>query len=412
MLSPIREVFHQGLKIRIKKTIFEGIREPAGKPVRKAVRYVDELKSSDVLTGATQTGNVIKQSLGDSARYFLGITWEGLEMGPIYITSTSTGNSLSSVLRSQAKHGPVDFSTISGMCLFGSGVDRLVTNRGRDLSVVDIGASAESMHGSLHSDERVVQFRCGSKFSFYEQEKTLRLTSFLQTIRSRRPQHGHSLVLPRIQYYFYLADLYNSGQLPGSVYLEWFDLVDERATRVFALFEEACGLGVSRVESSLQGAEAFLRDQVKNETPIHLDQLLPLLASGSAMWRKVLSVVRPATWHQLIGLSYVVSFSTQANMASRSGEVMIHVDDPLESVILGETARINKKVKRAGFETSPFIGLYLLQQLAQSDVEQESSLYDYRPVPADYQLLEKIYSKTLDGDKNPSRHRITVSPTA
>jgi len=327
--------------MRVKKSTVTGpYREPT-RGRRKAKKYFRQLADEGIFDGLTMTGNFLEQAHRSSVRHFLEFTSSPESSGSDFISLTSTGHTINSTLNFNGKSGRAPFSTISGICLFGSGTDWLLTESGKRISAVAIGDSHSSMTEMIPEGEIVVEAGSRSPYSYYELEKTIRISRLiLEWSRNNLLHHCHSLVIPRIQYYLYFAPAYNLKRVSSDAYMQWIRLVGEKESRIERLFSEVCGPVVQFPSSSLAPIEGYVISQITRGDFLEFNHVLRILSESDGVWSDFLVFGQPQTWKDLINLSYVVTFSSQAMLAAENFRHLIHVDDPLEYVILSEAARL------------------------------------------------------------------------
>lgn len=124
---------------RIKKGLFFATQLDS-KKARKASRYFAHLSSQGLLGEFHPTDTALLQQFSQlSSNCFLGFGPTTKETTG-FLNLTSTETSLNRALnRAKLVDGQAVAHTVSGMCLFGSGTDLALTERGQLLSVVSIG---------------------------------------------------------------------------------------------------------------------------------------------------------------------------------------------------------------------------------------------------------------------------------
>lgn len=398
MLAPLSDLLRERKSMTVKQSKITGPFSEITRGRRKMTKYFSQFSEARVLDGLEHSGDFLEQSYATNSRHLLEVQWDSKSLNSGFISLTSSSRSVKSALSfHDGPSGTIPFSTISGMCLFGSGTDWLLTNAGRRISAVALGDSQQAMAKNVSQDEIVIEAGCHSPASYYELEKTLRLSQWIQWLRRNPRFHSNHLVTPRIQYYLYLAPAYDLGRISPTAFLQWIQMVNEREHRLQQLFSEACGSAPNLAPSPLADIEDYIVRQVMAEADLNLDHALEILDQSGSEWPHLFAVSRPQSWKDLVNLSYVAAFSTEAKTAAEQVRHLVHFDDPLESVILSETARLNRAKRALGLPVYPLLGVYLLQKVGHYDPNCDSNLYDYVPCEGDLKLLDRVYGAQGDG---------------
>lgn len=398
MLISLSDLLRDGRSMSVKKSEITGPFSEDTRGRRKMLKYWSQIGEAGILDGFKATGTFLEQVYSTYTRHFLETQRRSSPSGSAFVSLTSSSRSVNSALCfHDAPADTIPFSTLSGMCLFGSGTDWLLTDGGHKISAVALGESQDAVTEIIPQGEMVIDVGACSPYSYYELEKTVRLSQWIRWLH-RNPRHlSHHLVTPRLQYYLYLAPAYDLGRISSDAFLQWTRLVSERERRIQQLFSEACGFAVDLVSSPLATIEDYIVGQLESGSSLDLDHVLEILNRSDAEWPELLAINRPGTWKALVNLSYVVAFSTEAKSAANDVRHLVHVDDPLEYVILSETARLNRAKRSLELPTFPLLGIYLSQKIGHQDPNCESSLYEYTPCEEDLELLDRVYGCQGDG---------------
>lgn len=252
------------------------------------------------------------------------------------------------------------------------------------------------MTASVGQGDRIADVQVDPDLSLYEAEKTRRLAFFLNRLSGPASGGNSILVTPRIQYYLYLAPLYNSDRISSETLTKWFRMVDEREKVVRRELSRLAESDILPAANSLAVIEEPLRDAVARGAAISYQNLLGRLSASDRIWKSIIQHESPESWKQLINLSYVVAWLQQAKKFSLPGNLLLHVDDQIERVILSESGRLKRQCVATLRGIGPIVGLYLLQSLVEYSVSADSDLYARRSCKqADFDALQRIPSAGL-----------------
>lgn len=394
--------------VQIKQSQITGISDPGDSRRMKAEKYFLKLKNLGFFDEISLSNTAVVQQISRSSRCFLGIEsrLQGSNLG--FLALTSTENSLNRAFAGACGDESRGFcsavDTISGMCLFGSGVDLAVTGKGKIISLVDAGASENSMRDIVDLGDEIVEINVEPRFSLYEMEKLSRLVFFLNHLSGPAKGGRSILITPRVQYYLYLIPLYEAGRISGDVMEDWFNAVDCRDRLIRDTFASLSRRPPHFPVSSLDQEGAHIRDAVQARESPCLFEILRKLRCRDPYWEALIDCESPSTWKALINLSYTVQFMIQADEVTEGP--LIHVDDQIERVILSETARLKKHLARSGRRVNPLVGIYLLQWLVDLELGRDSDLYRRPSSLLEYHLAAEYLSMVTGWSFAESRDEI------
>jgi hypothetical protein len=299
-------------------------------------------------------------------------------------------NSLSAPL---ADSGAVNF--VIGSCLFSDRAVRLASASGNSLSCVRPSAPA--------IDEPVRKLESSSALTLYELETASRLPWLTADMIALLPAEMPVTVtsdVPRVQYYLYLLHAFRDGFVSMALMHRWFALVDERSRRVSALLERELAAALAnrlpgrpvrvRRSEGMAVVEPALRRSLRHRSPLPVSEMAGMLSARDEVWKLATAMTRPASYGELINLSYVVE-QLRSGIA-RPGEISrvgIAIDNPGERRIC---SRARTLARAAGSELNiSVLGLYPLERAFTSDATGPTDLFYNDPGHAFVDQDERRY---------------------
>jgi hypothetical protein len=266
-----------------------------------------------------------------------------------------------------ANFGAVNF--VTGSCLFSDRVVRLVGDPGTAFSCLTPSAAP--------IDAPVRRLSSSSWLTLYELESACRLpwlTADMIAMLPRGMPVTVTIDVPRVQYYLYLLDAFQRGLVAPELMLQWFELVDERHRQVSALLEHELAAAVSDVlpgrtvpirrADGMSALEPVVRRRVPCRTPLAAADIARMLSVRDEVWAMVIRMTRPASYRELINLSYVVE--QLRGGITRRGEyprLGIAIDNPSERRACAQARAIAAAATTPGSDRGPTISLLGLHPL-------------------------------------------------
>lgn len=287
-----------------------------------------------------------------------------------YINLTSNRKKTSTSINKQ-KWVDAKFVTVSGMCLFGGDSAKAITRSGRRFPLWDL------KHPIDVQNEEVIDIKIKNEFTFYEKEKTRRISGFLNNLESRNSSpHRHIFIIPQVQYYFYLYPLYEAGLIDKKLFQKWIKEVDLRCERIKEMYQDNLKIKPIFIDSSLSVVEKDLISVIQSNETISQKKVFSKLSDSSHLWQLYLhnEKLKINSWNKLVFCSYIISFLEIENQLD-GDEQFLHLDDQLEKVILRELARTLKVLGIHERETPFILGLYLLQGIVCDSYLEDSNAY-------------------------------------
>jgi hypothetical protein len=285
-----------------------------------------------------------------------------------------------------ADHGSVNF--VTGSCLFSSGALRVVGVDGTYFSFLSPAAAGVS--------GPVQRIESSAKLSLYELENAVRLpwliADMIALLPLRRQLVAVTIDVPRVQYYLYLLDAFYEGLLSPELVIRWFELVDERNRRVTELLRRRLRIALAQARpahrvfvrraANMALLEPLIKGSIRSGVPFAVGQMAAALSMDDPLWRLVLRVRSPASYRDLVNLSYVVE-QLRGALARRGDrrQLMIAVDSPGETRTYSQTREVVAALSadtRTDLGAS-LVGLYPLERAFTSDSTGRSDLYRNDP---------------------------------
>jgi hypothetical protein len=302
---------------------------------------------------------------------------------------------------------------VTGCCLFSASTLRVTDLLGAAVGILRPETPAITVP--------VSEIASSSRLSFYELESACRLprvTAEMAAIVPRELPVSVTIDVPRVQYYLYLLDAFNRKLVTPALMLRWFELVDERSRVVEEILRQRLACELSTLEhdrlvpvrraANMDHLEPAVRDSVHSGSPLEVDRMCGLLAADDPAWRSVLRAVRPASYRDLINLSYVIEQLRGGGLEHHDPEprLGIAVDNFVESRIFEAARAVAARIPERG--RGSLLGVYPLERGFSSDATGKSDVYDNDPgdLVSDHagrqydatELLAKLYPGVRLGD--------------
>lgn len=296
-------------------------------------------------------------------------------------------------------------TVLSGPCLFSVGGANAVMEDGRRLPLTDPHSQPSG---------RIVGVEATPAFTYYEEESVARVTAAIREYARSMPVRRFAINLPRIEYYLYALDIYNSGAMPSDVALRWFEMVDGRADRIAEMQRGSVGKNAlgAQVEvgsaSPLEPVGAMVRERVRRGEQIPLQLVLDALERSNDAWRMAFGVIRnqegdalriPQSFEELNYLSYAVAELTATPFGDRNA-LTVAIENPEEFQILELAKSIAGESMKQGLRLGANVmGLYPFPQTLDAAQHSEAGV-DARP----------YYSLFAPDEEARNRIRATYQP--
>ncbi len=354
-----------------------GLRRPVARSVRRVRSLARFLGTSQLRLGDGVYCEVITSpSMNVSA---FAPFWSGSRSYHVLITGAD------SLPPSVAGFGAVNF--VTGSCLFS---DRALRVHG------DSGTSFSCLRpGGAPIDGLVRRIESSEDLTLYELESACRLPWLTASLIALLPPGmpvSVTLDVPRIQYYLYLLDGFERGFVSADLMLHWFELVDERNAQVSALLEHELAEALSDEQpgrpvhvgraDGMAFLEPAIRRSVRTPAPLRLADIAGMLSANDAVWATAIGTADPATYRDLINLSYAVE-QLRSGIAPRGErpQLGIAIDNPGERRSYTHARAVAAATSKKGdswFEAS-LLGLYPLERAFTSKATGPSDLYYHDP---------------------------------
>lgn len=252
---------------------------------------------------------------------------------------------------------------VSGVCLFSHRNLRFIDEHGRgtELLRADAAPSAARLRSIVTEGE----------LSLYEYETVLRQSRVIGDVAALLPSSLALTVtvdVPRVQYYLYLLDVFQSGLVAAELAQRYFRLVDSRYTRVLDLFcrhirraLDAAGRPDVPVRTApgLDPLAECLWDAVTTgDIPRDDDLLAMMIVGGDPMWKELRELDVPRDRHCLGYTSYLVELLRAAGLSDDGeGALSINVDSFGEALLFDQARQLRQRLG-APEDDPPSLGIY------------------------------------------------------
>ena len=291
----------------------------------------------------------------------------------------------------QSQRRPI--STLTGICMFGSGVDRAINSNGAYHSITEIGGLLPEIPDDYISDIIINQ-----KISLYEAYKIKHFTAFLNSFINNC-QSGFAdayLMTPADQYPLYLFPAYAEGKLSKQSLQNWTQASALRSERLFKLFAKRLNSPTTLLASPLSAVLNYFNQEISRGELPSLSKSIEILGNENPYWQILLSEPdnQPTNWRELRLLSYVCAVLNAAKDAESKGNQLIMIDDISEKPMLNSYAKSRRKLRRYGIELPRLMGLYGAPGLVASDIGQNSYIYGHtQPSKQEFKVLFDTYRR-------------------
>lgn len=284
-------------------------------------------------------------------------------------------------------------SSLTGICMFGSGVDRAFDPSGDDYSVTEIGGLLPEIPANTISKIVINQ-----KISLYEAYKIKHFTAFLNTF-SKTCQSGFAdayLMTPADQYPLYLFPAYAEGKLSKQTLQYWTQESSHRSERLFKLFAKRINSSAVLLASPFSPVTNYFNQTISRGQLPCLIKSIEILANENRYWDLLLSEPenRPNTWRELRLISYVCAMLQAATDAENKGNQLITIDDISEKPMANAYAKSRRKLRRYGIELPRLMGLYGAPGLVTRNIKHNGYIYGHnQPSKAEFKAVFETYRR-------------------
>ncbi|WP_409239780.1 hypothetical protein [Streptomyces sp. PA5.6] len=251
---------------------------------------------------------------------------------------------------------------VSGVCLFSHQNLRFTDEHGHCAEL--LRADAAPLAARLRS------IVTEGELSFYEYEAVMRQSRVIGDVAAMLPSSLSLTVtvdVPRVQYYLYLLDAFQSGLIATELAQRYFSLVDGRYTRVLDLFcrhirraLDAAGRTDATVRTApgLDPLAECLWEAVTTGEVPHDDELLSeMVTTGDPMWKELRELGVPRTRHCLGYTSYLAELLRSAGLSDDTkGALSINVDSFGEVMLFDDARQLRERLGAP--DDLPSLGIY------------------------------------------------------
>lgn len=318
----------------------------------------------------------------------------GVEMpdgNTYYLHMMTSDKVINQTLRALEQAGNQPVSTLTGICLFGSGVDSAITCDGNRLPVSEVGGLLPEI-----PDKKIEDILIDRHISLYETYKIKHFSAFLNTlIGSCRRGFGDAyLMTPADQYPLYLVPAFIEGKISSEVFQKWVSETRIRADAVFRMFAKRLSAPLMLLPSPLELVAGYVTSEIAANRIPSLGKVLEVLGNQDELWEALLLEQDnvPTSWRELKLLSYVRGVIEAAMDAEAKGNFLLTVDDISEKPMANAYAKVRRKLRREGTELPRVLGLYAPASIVAADRSKNSYLYGYAHASAkDFRTIVSAY---------------------
>ncbi|MGW0535057.1 hypothetical protein [Streptomyces sp. NPDC003032] len=257
---------------------------------------------------------------------------------------------------------------VSGVCLFSHQNARFIDEHDHSVELLRPNAALP--------DARLRAIVVEDELSLYEYETVMRQSRVIADIAAMLPPSLPLTVtvdVPRVQYYLYLLDAFQSGLVPAELVQHWFGLVDDRHTRVLGLFcdhirrtLDAAGRTDATVRTApgLDALDECLREAVSTGGIPRDDDLLALMVgTGDPVWKELGECDVARDRHGLGYASYLAELLRAAGLPGDGrGILSIDVDGFGEALLFDQARQLRQQLGHPEEDLSS-LGIYAAETL-------------------------------------------------
>jgi hypothetical protein len=356
----------------------------------KTREYFHKLKALGILGFEHLTDNTLLYDFKGQCSKLIGVK---MPDGRIYYLHIMTADKrINQTLNVLTEENPRPISSLTGICMFGSGTDYALTTGGNSLAVSQVGGLLPEI-----PDEHIKDILIKPQVSLYETYKIKQFTAFLNTfIHTCSRGFGDAyLITPADQYPLYLLPTFIEGKISRQTFQHWVHESTKRSEALYRLFAKRMNVPLLLVPSPLKSVTGYLHREVGAGRIPELDKTLQILGNEDAYWQILLSDSEsvPHNWRDLKLLSYVRGVIEAAIDSERKGNVLATVDDIAEKPMANSYTKIRRRLKQQKKAELPtLLGLYTPVGVVAQDVANNSYLYGHtHPSGNEFRTIFKTY---------------------
>lgn len=335
--------------------------------------YFLKLKELGILDGANLVDESLIHEVNGQVSKLVGVAMpDGLTY---YLHLMSSDKVVNQALRAlETCQQPI--STLTGICLFGSGVDTAITNTGERLPVSEVGGLLPEI-----PEQAIETIEITRRISLYETYKISHFSRLLNALNQscRRGFGDAYLMMPEDQYPLYLLPAYLEGKVSSEVFQQWTHETRRRVQGIFRLFAKRVSVPLKLLPSPLKLVSGHVVSEVAAHRIPSLAWALEVLGNEDRLWEALLSEPDnvPHSWRELKLLSYVRGVMEAATDAAAKGNFLVTVDDISEKPMANAYAKVRRKLRRHDVELPRVLGLYAPASIVAADRAKNSYLYGH-----------------------------------
>ncbi|MDD5227283.1 MAG: hypothetical protein PHN45_10820 [Methylococcales bacterium] len=286
---------------------------------------------------------------------------------------------------------------IFGICLFDNESVFLVSEDNQKHRFLDVGNPSLS---KIKIDKILID----TDWTLYEIELITRLTRCIADAAVSLKEKTTVTVkynIPRVEYYCYLLQSFESGNINISNLLQWFDAVDER-------YERVVQTSIKMIQKNLKFAsidiipantfgdlESFIRHNVTSGKIPSLQDAMRLMAEKYPLWNKILNHFKPQNFVDLTRLSYVYEYISAGKSVSRHDDTLCLAIEAYHEYPILDYAKLY--IESAHANSVHVHAMYPMKQIALYTANDDgemipTGLYKNRPHPN----MQDVHGNIID----------------
>jgi len=245
---------------------------------------------------------------------------------------------------------PDEITILTDTCLFCAASATALLESGDEISIVAPRTNLRS---------KVKELRIMDQLCPYETDAILRLTDLISAItEGNRSCRKAVLAMPTVEYYLYLMDAYNEGQVEKGLMQSWIDQVNRHAGMIVEALRERIDLETELCQP-LQVIEPYLREQIDRDQKADFQKVTEILTAENTLWKQILPVTRPTRWPDLNYTNYIISILETSLVKDERHRLTIDIENPSEQRILRNAQKVSRTADLPGDDPRfRVIGIY------------------------------------------------------